>query len=223
LLRPILLHSLLAAAILALRLVQNTGGGEAAAITPVFSAADNPAAYLSFTNSSGIREMAPRILTHLYLAAFHVEQLLWPAVLSYDWQMGAVPLVTALADRRNLETAALFLLLGRLAAAEGRRRRRQRSAVLFGLLFLVLPFIPASNLFFRVGFVAAEREVGVDGRVFFFNAYYSFVRILSPYISFFHSLGKVFTLYCGFICRFLGIIYLYLYINEPQTKLNKQA
>jgi protein O-mannosyl-transferase len=159
LLRPILLHSLLAASILVARIAQN---GDVAP-TPSFSAADNPAGFLTVTsssnNSSGIRAAAPRILTHLYLAAFHVEQLLWPAVLSYDWQMGAVPLVTSLADGRNLETAALFLLLGRLfVAAAATAERRRSPAVIFGLLFLVLPFIPASNLFFRVGFVAAERE-----------------------------------------------------------------
>ncbi|KAK7878894.1 hypothetical protein WMY93_030828 [Mugilogobius chulae] len=36
-------------------------------------------------------------------------------------------------------------------------KRQQSREVLVGLLFLVFPFIPASNLFFRVGFVVAER------------------------------------------------------------------
>lgn len=36
-------------------------------------------------------------------------------------------------------------------------QRSEHEEVLVGLLFLVLPFIPASNLFFRVGFVVAER------------------------------------------------------------------
>ncbi|XP_027451121.1 protein O-mannosyl-transferase TMTC2-like [Zalophus californianus] len=35
--------------------------------------------------------------------------------------------------------------------------RLEHKEVLVGLLFLVFPFIPASNLFFRVGFVVAER------------------------------------------------------------------
>ena len=146
LLRPVLVHSLLAALIVAARLVQN------GATSPSLSLADNPAGSGGLTSS--------RLLTHLYLAAFHLEQLVWPAVLSYDWQMGAVPLITSLADGRNLETAAFFLLLGRLAIAATTTTER-RPAVIFGLLFLVLPFIPASNLFFRVGFVAAERKVRV--------------------------------------------------------------
>ena len=36
-------------------------------------------------------------------------------------------------------------------------QRPVRRALVVGLLFLVLPYIPASNLFFRVGFVVAER------------------------------------------------------------------
>lgn len=36
-------------------------------------------------------------------------------------------------------------------------QKRESREVLVGLLFLAFPFIPASNLFFRVGFVVAER------------------------------------------------------------------
>jgi hypothetical protein len=36
-------------------------------------------------------------------------------------------------------------------------QRLEHKEALVGLLFLVFPFIPASNLFFRVGFVVAER------------------------------------------------------------------
>lgn len=36
-------------------------------------------------------------------------------------------------------------------------QRQDSREVLVGMLFLVFPFIPASNLFFSVGFVVAER------------------------------------------------------------------
>ncbi len=146
---PVLLHGLLAGVIVAARLLQNGPS------PPAFSPADNPAAFATAASSDCASHLH-RVLTHLYLACFHVEQLLWPAVLSYDWQMGAVPLVSGLADRRNLETAALFLLLGRLGLQAA--KDRWPPGLTFGLLFLVLPFVPASNLFFRVGFVAAERD-----------------------------------------------------------------
>ncbi|KAG8512281.1 Protein O-mannosyl-transferase TMTC1 [Galemys pyrenaicus] len=47
---------------------------------------------------------------------------------------------------------------GRASSSGAERRLRlEHREVLVGLLFLVLPFLPASNLFFRVGFVVAER------------------------------------------------------------------
>lgn len=36
-------------------------------------------------------------------------------------------------------------------------QRLEHKEVLVGLSFLVFPFVPASNLFFTVGFVVAER------------------------------------------------------------------
>lgn len=49
-----------------------------------------------------------RLLTFCYLAAFNWWLLVCPSTLSHDWQMGSIPLVTSLADCRNL-TTALFL------------------------------------------------------------------------------------------------------------------
>lgn len=49
-----------------------------------------------------------RLLTFCYLAAFNCWLLLCPSTLSHDWQMGSIPLVTSLADSRNLTTALFF-------------------------------------------------------------------------------------------------------------------
>lgn len=51
---------------------------------------------------------ARRLLTFCYLAALNCWLLLCPATLSHDWQFGSVPLVTSLADCRNLATCAMF-------------------------------------------------------------------------------------------------------------------
>ena len=76
-----------------------------------------------------------------------------------DWTMDTVPLVTSWFDLRNLASVSLALtlfLLTRLALKAS--TSRQTSAVcLMGLAMTVFPFIPASNLFFPVGFVVAER------------------------------------------------------------------
>ncbi|KAF7242764.1 Protein O-mannosyl-transferase TMTC1, partial [Varanus komodoensis] len=99
-----------------------------------------------------------RFLTYSYLLAFNAWLLLAPVTLCYDWQVGSIPLVDSIWDVRNFATfllAGVMLLLG-LHCIVAFKKQEHRE-VLVGLLFLVFPFIPASNLFFRVGFVVAER------------------------------------------------------------------
>ncbi|KYN32022.1 Transmembrane and TPR repeat-containing protein 2 [Trachymyrmex septentrionalis] len=48
------------------------------------------------------------LLTFCYLAALNCWLLLCPAILSHDWQMGSVPLVTSFTDTRNLATCIFF-------------------------------------------------------------------------------------------------------------------
>ncbi|KAG9332082.1 hypothetical protein JZ751_016148 [Albula glossodonta] len=99
-----------------------------------------------------------RFLTYCYLLAFNAGLLLAPVVLCYDWQVGSIPLVESVWDVRNIAALLLgvvmvCLCLHCLQSLQGVLERE----VIVGVLFLVFPFIPASNLFFRVGFVVAER------------------------------------------------------------------
>ncbi|XP_054974244.1 protein O-mannosyl-transferase TMTC1 isoform X2 [Sorex araneus] len=97
-------------------------------------------------------------LTYCYLLAFNAWLLLAPVTLCYDWQVGSIPLVESLWDARNLASLLLALALGALGLhCLAACKRLEHRETLLGLLFLVLPFLPASNLFFRVGFVVAER------------------------------------------------------------------
>ncbi|XP_014210531.1 transmembrane and TPR repeat-containing protein 1-like isoform X2 [Copidosoma floridanum] len=115
---------------------------------PKFSPQDNPAAFHPCFHV--------RLLTFCYLAALNFWLVLCPASLSHDWQMGSVPLVTSLADTRNLATCLFFggcLVLTYRAFADFERH----PPLVLGWMFLVLPFLPASNLFITVGFVVAER------------------------------------------------------------------
>ncbi|CAI9611155.1 unnamed protein product [Staurois parvus] len=117
---------------------------------PLFSEQDNPASFSPY--------ILTRFLTFLYLLAFNACLLLSPITLCYDWQVGSIPLLHSLWDRRNLETLVLLVVLLSLGLhCLVARKRTGHREVLVGLLFLVFPFIPASNLFFRVGFVVAER------------------------------------------------------------------
>ncbi|XP_077196072.1 protein O-mannosyl-transferase TMTC1 isoform X1 [Paroedura picta] len=117
---------------------------------PAFSEQDNPASFSPY--------LFTRFLTYSYLLAFNAWLLLAPVTLCYDWQVGSIPLVESLWDARNFATlllAAVLLLLGLHCIIIFKKLEHRE--VLVGLLFLVFPFIPASNLFFRVGFVVAER------------------------------------------------------------------
>ena len=131
---------------------------------PIFSEQDNPA---SFAQSP-----STRVLTYLYLAVFSLLQLLCPSTLSYDWQLGSLPLVTSCTDTRNIITAvAAAAAVGLLLAAKKVNHLTRfctiiaiiqatiKKPLVFSLLFLVLPYIPASNIFFTVGSVAAEKTL----------------------------------------------------------------
>uniref|UniRef100_A0A8C3SLZ5 dolichyl-phosphate-mannose--protein mannosyltransferase n=1 Tax=Chelydra serpentina TaxID=8475 RepID=A0A8C3SLZ5_CHESE len=99
-----------------------------------------------------------RFLTYSYLLAFNSWLLLAPITLCYDWQVGSIPLIESIWDVRNLATVLLVVVMILLSLhCITAFKKLEHREVLVGLLFLVFPFIPASNLFFRVGFVVAER------------------------------------------------------------------
>uniref|UniRef100_A0A3P9CUB3 dolichyl-phosphate-mannose--protein mannosyltransferase n=1 Tax=Maylandia zebra TaxID=106582 RepID=A0A3P9CUB3_9CICH len=117
---------------------------------PLFSEQDNPTSFSP--------HFLTRFLTYSYLLSFNAWLLLAPIVLCYDWQVGSIMLVESLGDVRNVATMLLAVVMIALCLhCIFSLQRRDSREVLVGLLFLVFPFIPASNLFFRVGFVVAER------------------------------------------------------------------
>lgn len=70
--------------------------------------------------------------------------------------MGSVPLVNSIADPRNLATALFYFVIACLTWRSFHGNGFSRIS-LMGLLLTIIPFLPASNLFIRVGFVVAER------------------------------------------------------------------
>ncbi|QQP36013.1 Transmembrane and TPR repeatcontaining protein 2like, partial [Caligus rogercresseyi] len=101
---------------------------------PSFSEADNPAASPSVSLSS-------KILT-----------------LSFDWSMSSVPLLKNVFEFRSILSLAFYtLILGYTFKFIRRRTQKDGFAYLISLGLIILPFTPASNLLFYVGFVIAER------------------------------------------------------------------
>ncbi|XP_031633037.1 protein O-mannosyl-transferase TMTC1-like isoform X2 [Contarinia nasturtii] len=117
---------------------------------PKFSQQDNPTAYHP--------SFYVRMLTFCYLAAFNWWLMLCPSTLSHDWQMGSIPLLTSISDPRNLLTLWAFASTILMLHKSILDFETQRYApLILGVLLLILPFLPASNLFVTVGFVVAER------------------------------------------------------------------
>ncbi|XP_062441003.1 protein O-mannosyl-transferase TMTC3 isoform X3 [Rhea pennata] len=124
---------------------------------PVFTRFDNPAA---------VSPSPARQLTFNYLLPVNAWLLLNPSELCCDWTMGTIPLVESLLDVRNIATLTFFCFLGSLIVFSLRYPGDSSKTVLMALCLIVLPFIPASNLFFPVGFVVAERVLYVPSMGF---------------------------------------------------------
>lgn len=117
---------------------------------PAFTEVDNPA---SFADS-----VLVRAINYNYYYSLNAWLLLCPWWLCFDWSMGCIPLIKSVGDWRVIALAALWLcLIGLIFQALCSEDSCKRRILTLGLGFLVIPFLPASNLFFRVGFVVAER------------------------------------------------------------------
>ncbi|MBN3304077.1 TMTC3 protein, partial [Amia calva] len=124
---------------------------------PVFTRFDNPAA---------VSQTPVRQLTFNYLLPVNAWLLLNPSELCCDWTMGTIPLVESILDIRNLATVSFYCLLGLMVYQSLRYSENSSKTVIMALSLMVLPFIPASNLFFPVGFVIAERVLYVPSMGF---------------------------------------------------------
>uniref|UniRef100_A0A8C3WSZ2 dolichyl-phosphate-mannose--protein mannosyltransferase n=1 Tax=Catagonus wagneri TaxID=51154 RepID=A0A8C3WSZ2_9CETA len=169
---------------------------------PLFSEQDNPASFSPY--------ILTRFLTYSYLLAFNMWLLLAPVTLCYDWQVGSIPLVETIWDTRNLATVLLAIVMALLSLhCLAAFKRLEHREVLMGLLFLVFPFIPASNLFFRVGFVVAERVL--------------YMPSMGYCILFVHGLSKLCTWLnrCGASTLSVSTVLLLLLFSWKTVKQNE--
>ena len=123
---------------------------------PVFTKFDNPAA---------VAPTPTKQLTYSYLVGVNAWLLLSPCDLCCDWTMNTLPLVESFVDSRNMSTMLTLLIIMALiysACATECKLRSHSALVILSLVMTILPFLPASNLFFPVGFVVAERRCFYD-------------------------------------------------------------
>ena len=125
---------------------------------PVFTKFDNPASL-----ATGLS----RYLTYSYLPCLNLWLLLCPSVLCCDWTMASVPLVSSLSDMRILFViicfvVAIHLVCSVIISAENHATK----SIILSVSWMVIPFLPAFNLFFPVGFVIAERVLYIPSMGF---------------------------------------------------------
>uniref|UniRef100_A0A671U5K7 dolichyl-phosphate-mannose--protein mannosyltransferase n=1 Tax=Sparus aurata TaxID=8175 RepID=A0A671U5K7_SPAAU len=117
---------------------------------PAFTDVDNPA---SFEENIFLR-----IVNYNYYYSLNAWLLLCPWWLCFDWSMGCVPLIKSATDWRMVWLLLLWcIMIGLISQALCSQDSQRRRTLTLGLVLLVVPFLPACNIFFRVGFVIAER------------------------------------------------------------------
>lgn len=119
-------------------------------MTPTFQVFDNPH---SFVNGSIFRA-----INYNYLYCINSWLLIHPWWLCFDWSMGCIPVIESLFDWRILFVIIFWILMAALLfTSMNGVLTQQKINITMALAFLIIPFLPATNLFFRVGFVIAER------------------------------------------------------------------
>lgn len=117
---------------------------------PAFTEVDNPASFAE--------NIFLRIVNYNYYYSLNAWLLLCPWWLCFDWSMGCVPLIKSATDWRMVWLLLLWcVLIGLINQALCSQDSQRRRTLTLGLVLLVVPFLPACNVFFRVGFVIAER------------------------------------------------------------------
>ncbi|GCB71148.1 hypothetical protein scyTo_0001476, partial [Scyliorhinus torazame] len=119
---------------------------------PAFTEVDNPA---SFADSALVRA-----INYNYYYSLNTWLLVYPWWLCFDWSMGCLPLIKSIGDIRIFAPLVLwFFLIGIICQALCSTNTDERRILASGVTLVIIPFLPASNVFFRVGFVIAERVI----------------------------------------------------------------
>lgn len=168
---------------------------------PLFQHQDNPASFSPY--------LVTRCLSYPYLWFYNIFLLLFPSTLCYDWQVGSIPLIESFVDPRNLATlfmlaVFMFFMLKWLLHFMKANPCQYPDAILFIFLFSVLPFVPASNLIFRVGFVVAERTLYIPSIGYCILIAHGVCVLLDRFPKYRYHLASLFTvLVLSLMCKTL--------------------
>ena len=131
-----------------------------------------------------------------FTSAFSNWLLFNPSRLSPEYAGSTIPLITSFTDIRNVATILTFLFYGTLgifAVTRSKNDMRKRVAVC-GFVMTVLPYLPASNLFFPVGFVVAERVLYLPSMGFCMLVGYGVHTLIKSHRKLISNSAKIFLL-----------------------------
>ncbi|XP_057669098.1 protein O-mannosyl-transferase TMTC4-like isoform X1 [Diorhabda carinulata] len=148
---------------------------------PLFTDMDNPAAYaqnvftrvmyqfiyqiifvqLKFISRFNNLSFFLKVFTYNYIYLLNFLLMLWPQWLCFDWSMGCIPLIENICDIRVIFVVLFWMILifGMFSLLKQNYENEILDARIMAVCIIVLPFFPASNIFFTVGFVIAERTL----------------------------------------------------------------
>ncbi|KAF6204294.1 hypothetical protein GE061_002634 [Apolygus lucorum] len=160
---------------------------------PNFQKVDNPA---SFADG-----LLTRFINHNYIYSLNAWILLCPEWLCFDWSMGCVPLIKLDRIQNNPRILSIILFwIVALGLAKNIFNLKYSFSLsqnlAMSLACLYIPFLPASNVFFRVGFVIAERVLYLPSL-----GYCMLVAIGMEYL--YDKVEKKIFIYAGFVMLIL--------------------
>eukprot|EP00064_Thunnus_orientalis_P007054 superscaffoldBa00000763_g7073 len=150
-----------------------------------------------------LRKNPLNIVNYNYYYSLNAWLLLCPWWLCFDWSMGCVPLIKSATDWRMVWLLLLWcVLIGLISQALCSQDSQRRRTLTLGLVLLVVPFLPACNIFFRVGFVIAERVLYLSSSGYCLLLAYSIGHCCFRWAKYRKLLcASVLTLLCVYVAR----------------------
>ena len=158
--------------------------------------------FCSSSNPPLMQETPLRQLSWLHLLHINTKLLFFPSSLTADWRYGSAPIIEAICDWNNALTVVTLLSLGGLIVNSLTQQNKAQSRIcIMGICLTVIPFLPASNLFFPVGFVVAERVLYLPSMGFCLLAAYGFSLVYRKSIKW-HWANMLVKLMIGWLLIF---------------------
>lgn len=118
---------------------------------PTFKREDNPTIFMS--------SFPMRVLNHAYHHALNAWLLVCPDWLCFDWSMGCLRPISSYLDIRCLVIILFWGYLASIPLMAFVSGHRKIKYIMSAMGLSIASFLPASNIFFDVGFVIAERNL----------------------------------------------------------------